>query len=60
MIDRIKERLLRWLLPKQQFYIQVGGFHSHFRPVFHSIAKEHKPYDSQDDNPNYNGSESVH
>jgi hypothetical protein len=36
MINWIREKLLGWLLPEEQFYIQ-GGFHSVFHPIIKSV-----------------------
>ena len=38
LIDKLRYLVLRFALPKQQFYIQCGGFHS----VFHPIILERK------------------
>jgi len=51
----IRKILLRWLLPDKQYYLQMGGFHSHFHSIFHTIT-EREAYDfDQSDN----SSESV-
>ena len=40
--DWVRARLLKCLLPKEQYYIQAGDFHSHFNPVFHNIMTSKK------------------
>ena len=33
LIDKIRYLILRFALPKQQFYVQNNGFHSVFHPI---------------------------
>ena len=44
----IKEKLLRLLLPKKQFYIQAQGFHSCFHSVFNDIVTKEIPYEPEE------------
>ena len=37
LITKIRYLLLRFALPKQQFYLQGDGFHSVFRPIIKPI-----------------------
>jgi hypothetical protein len=58
MIDKIRELLLKIALPKKQFYIQCGGFHSVFSPILHKqFDKEAIDGTSNTDN---NGVQPVH
>jgi len=57
-MNKIREKLLRLLLPKKQFYIQAQGFHAHFHPVFHSIVGD-VTYEQEEFNEVDNGSESL-
>ncbi len=34
----IKTKLLKWLIPDRQYYIQMDGFHSHFHSIFNDVV----------------------
>lgn len=60
MINWIREKLLRLLLPKKQFYIQAQGFHSHFHSVFNDVITRDLPYEQEVGFEVDNGGESIH
>ena len=35
---KIKEKILKWLLPDKQYYIQAQGFHSCFHSIFNDVV----------------------
>ena len=39
MWERIRRKLLKWLIPEKQYYVQMGAFHSQFHSIFHEIIK---------------------
>ena len=55
----IRSKLLRWLIPDKQYYIQAQGFHSHFHSIFNEITGD-MPYEQESNDPLDNGGESVY
>jgi len=54
----LKRILLRWLIPDKQYYVQMGGFHSHFHSIFHTLTEGEQYFDDSDKGDN--GGESIH
>ena len=53
-INKIRELILRLVLPKEQFYIQGdGGFHSVFHPIMKPVLDRTGEFDA-DNNENDN------
>ena len=39
LIDRIRYLVLKFALPKKQYYIQADGFHSIFHPILNDVMR---------------------
>ncbi len=57
---KIKEKILKWLLPDKQYYIQAQGFHAHFNPVFHNVMSKEPIYGKEETDEVDNGGESIY
>lgn len=60
MISWIQGKLLKWLLPDKQYFIQADGFHSHFHSVFHDITTKGIIDDTEVDNEDSDSSEPIY
>ena len=60
MLEWIQGKLLKWLIPDKQYYIQAQGFHSHFHSIFNEIITGDVPYEQENSNEIYNGGEPIH
>ncbi len=47
MLNWIREKILRLLLPKQQFFLQAGGFHSVFHPIMKPMLSGSEQIDEE-------------
>ena len=47
LVDKIRYSLLRIALPKQQFYLQAGGFHSVFHPIMKPMLSGSEQIDGE-------------
>ena len=51
LIDKIRYLVLRFALPKKQYYIQAEGFHSIFHPILNDVMRiDYGPEISDSDN----------
>ena len=52
LIDKIRYLVLKFALPKKQYYIQADGFHSVFHPILNDIMRVDYEPEISDQNDN--------
>ncbi len=57
---KIKEKILKWLLPDKQYYIQAQGFHSHFHSIFNDVVTGEIHYGEEETDEVDSGRESIY
>ncbi len=57
---KIKEKILKLLLPDKQYYIQAQGFHSCFHSIFNDVVTGEMHYGEEETDEIDNGGESIY
>ncbi len=52
LIDKLRNLVLRFALPKEQYYIQCGEFHSVFHPIMKPLLSRTEMYGESNENDN--------